>query len=266
MRDKNGNLTEYIYDGNGNIVKTIDALGTEAVFTYNKNDQLISMDLHRMDTVNNVDSHEITLYEYDGRNLVTKEINALGDSTLYVYDGNGNLVSKTDADGYVTEYSYTALDLVQSINYNGGKAVSYQYNKVGELIQMDDWTGTNTFELDLLRQLKKATDHKGNVTEYTYDEVGNQVTVKYPDGGIVSNFYDAVNNLTSVIDPDKGTYAYTYDDANRPVKLHYPNGWVEEYTYDAEGNLIKTVDIDPFQLYNKTPSIKFEYTYDACLL
>lgn len=80
VRDKNGNLTEYIYDGNGNIVKTIDALGTEAVFTYNKNDQLISMDLHRMDTVNNVDSHEITLYEYDGRNLVTKEINALGDS------------------------------------------------------------------------------------------------------------------------------------------------------------------------------------------
>ena len=34
-------------------------------------------------------SHEITLYEYDGRNQVTKEINALGDSTVYVYDGNG---------------------------------------------------------------------------------------------------------------------------------------------------------------------------------
>ena len=55
-----------------------------------------------MDALNGVNSHEITLYEYDGRNLVTKEINALGDSTVYVYDGNGNLVSKTDADGYVT--------------------------------------------------------------------------------------------------------------------------------------------------------------------
>ena len=41
------------------------------------------------DALNSVDSHEITLYEYDGRNLVTKEINALGDSTVYVYDGNG---------------------------------------------------------------------------------------------------------------------------------------------------------------------------------
>ena len=38
----------------------------------------------------------------------------------------------------------------------GVKAVSYQYNKVGELIQMDDWTGTNTFELDLLETTQKG--------------------------------------------------------------------------------------------------------------
>ncbi len=47
----------------------------------------MSTDLHRVDTLNGVDSHEITLYEYDGRNLVTREVNALGDSTIYVYDG-----------------------------------------------------------------------------------------------------------------------------------------------------------------------------------
>lgn len=263
VKDRNGNATRYVYDGNGNIVKTIDALGTESVFTYNKNDQLISTDLHRVDALNGVDSHEITLYEYDGRNLVTKEINALGDSTVYVYDGNGNLVSKTDADGYVTQYSYTALDLVKKINYNGAKEVSYQYNKVGELVQMDDWTGTNTFELDLLGRLQKMTDHKGNTVSYTYDAVGNQTGITYPDGSKTRSFYDAVYNLTSVIDADDGTYAYVYDAANRPVKLTYPNGWIEQYTYDAEGNLLKTVDTDPFQLYNKTPKVKYEYTYDA---
>ena len=263
VKDRNGNATRYVYDGNGNIVKTIDALGTESVFTYNKDDQLISTDLHRVDALNGVDSHEITLYEYDGRNLVTKEINALGDSTVYVYDGNGNLVSKTDADGYVTQYSYTALDLVKKINYNGAKEVSYQYNKVGELVQMDDWTGTNTFELDLLGRLQKMTDHKGNTVSYAYDAVGNQTGITYPDGSKTRSFYDAVYNLTSVIDADDGTYAYVYDDANRPVKLTYPNGWIEQYTYDAEGNLLKTVDTDPFQLYNKTPKVKYEYTYDA---
>ena len=101
----------------------------------------MSTDLHRADTLNGVDSHEITLYEYDGRNLVTREVNALGDSTIYVYDGNGNMVSKTDADGYVTQYSYTALDLVQKINYNRAKGGSCQYNEVGELVRR--WmTGT----------------------------------------------------------------------------------------------------------------------------
>ena len=184
-----------------------------------------------------------------------------GDSTVYVY--NGNLVSKTDADGYVTRYSYTALDLVKKINYNGAKDVSYQYNKVGELVQMDGWTGTNTFELDLLGRLQKMTDHKGNTVSYTYDAVGNQTGITYPDGSKTRSFYDAVYNLTSVIDADDGTYAYVYDDANRPVKLTYPNGWIEQYTYDAEGNLLKTVDTDPFQLYNKTPKVKYEYTYDA---
>ena len=34
------------------------------MFSYNKNDQLVSTDLHRVDTLNGVDSHEITLYEY----------------------------------------------------------------------------------------------------------------------------------------------------------------------------------------------------------
>ena len=190
-------------------------------------------------------------------------LDALGNVTTYAYDGNGNLVSKTDADGYVTQYSYTALDLAKKINYNGAKEASYQYNKVGELVQMNDWTGTNTFELDLLGRLQKMTDHKGNTVSYTYDAVGNQTGITYPDGSKTRSFYDAVYNLTSVIDADDGTYAYVYDAANRPVKLTYPNGWVEQYTYDAEGNLLKTVDTDPFQLYNKTPKVKYEYTYDA---
>ena len=159
VKDRNGNATQYVYDGNGNIVKTIDALGTESVFGYNKNNQLVSTDLHRVDTLNGVDSHEITLYEYGGRNLVAREVNARGDSTIYIYDGNGNMVSKTDADGYVTQYSYTALDLVKKINYNGAKEASYQYNKVGELVQMlIDHAGATLFpQCDILRSIGRVS-------------------------------------------------------------------------------------------------------------
>ena len=263
VRDKNGNLTQYTYDGNGNIVATTDALGTVARFEYNANNKLVKVDLNRVDTIAGTDTHEVTLYEYDGRNLVTKEINALGDGTVYTYDGVGNLVSKADADGYVTEYTYNELDLVSNINYNSGKQATFAYNKVGQLVRMDDWTGINTFELDLLGQIKKATDHKGNVVEYTYNKVGNETSITYPNGEQVLNTYDEVYNLTQVQDPEKGLYNYTYDDSNRPTKLTYPNGWVETTTYDAEGNTLTVTDVDPFQLYNKTPKLKFEYRYDA---
>ena len=253
--------TAYTYDKNGNIVKTTDALGNETVFAYNANDQLVSMGLHRVDGLHEADEHQVTLYEYDGRNLVTKVVQPTGHEELYVYDGNGNLISKTDGDGYVTEYSYNSLDLVASINYNGAKEVNYQYNKVGELVRMDDWLGTTTFELDLLNRLTRVTDHKGNVVEYTYDEVGNQTSLTYPDGTAVSRTYDALGQLLQVTDAEKDKYTYTYDDAGNVTKLTYPNGWVEDYTYDEEGNLLKTVDTDPF--HNNKVSTKYEYKYDA---
>ncbi len=185
-----------------------------------------------------------------------------GANELYVYDGNGNMISKTDGDGYVTEYSYNSLDLVSKINYNDAKEAIYEYNKVGELVKMNDWLGETTFELDLLGRLTKATDHKGNAVKYTYDAVGNQTSLTYPDGGIAARTYDAIGELLTVTDPEEGLYNYEYDDAGNVTRLTYPNGWIEDYTYDAEGNLTKVVDTDPFVLYNKT-STKYEYDYDA---
>lgn len=70
------------------------------------------------------------------------------------------------------------------------KEANYAYNKVGELVKMDDWLGTTTYELDLLNQLEKVTDHKGRTVEYTYDPVGNQSTVTYPDDTVVSYTHD----------------------------------------------------------------------------
>ena len=260
VTDKNGNETKYTYDGNGNILKTTDALGTDVLFEYNANGQLVKMTQNRVDPVHEQSEQLVTLYEYDGRNLVTKVVRADSEE-LYTYDGNGNMVSKTDGDGYVTEYSYNSLDLVSHINYNGTKEVTYQYNNLGELVKMDDWLGTTAFEVDLLGRLTQMTDHKGNVVSYEYDAVGNQISVTYPDETTVTKTYDEIYKLTKVHDAENKDYLYQYDDAGRVTKLTYPNGWVEDYTYDAEGNLLKTVDTDPF--HNNKVSIKFEYKYDA---
>ena len=43
-------------------------------------------------------------------------------------------------------------------------------------MKMVDWTGTTTFEVDLLNRIIKTTDTKGNVVGYTHDATGNQTT------------------------------------------------------------------------------------------
>jgi len=55
-----------------------------------------------------------------------------------------------NTDGYTTSYTCNWLDLVTRINYNGGKQAGNAYNAVGDLVRMEDWTGINTFEYNLL--------------------------------------------------------------------------------------------------------------------
>ena len=260
--DKAGHKTSHVLDACGRIVETIDALGNSTLFEYDPMGRLTKTSLHRVDAQDKVDEWEITVYEYDGRGLVTKETNALGAVTAYTYDGNGNLVSKTDADGYVTKYTYNALDFVTQINYNGGKQASYRYNKVGELVEMEDWTGTTSFEVDLLRRITQVTDRKGNVVEYGYDEVGNQVSIDYPDGTGVDYTYDLLHQLKTVTEDDGRTTTYTYDGMGRVVKMEYPHGWVEDYVYDSIGQLLRVNDTDPTQKDMKQQ--KHVYKYDDC--
>ncbi|MEL7648765.1 MAG: RHS repeat-associated core domain-containing protein [Sedimentibacter sp.] len=232
------------------------------MFEYDSMNNLIKTSMHHIDTQDNVDEWEVTLYEFDGRGLVTKEVNALGSVTTYVYDGNGNLKTKTDADGKVTAYAYNGLDMITSINYNGGKEVSYRYNKVGDLVEMNDWTGKTSFEVDLLNRITRNTDTKGKVVEYNYDETGNQTSVKYPDNTTATKTYDLLGNLKSVTETDGRTTHYNYDGMNRISKMEYPHGWVEDYQYDSVGHLLNVTDTDPSN--NDMKQQKHAYTYDDC--
>ena len=163
---------------------------------------------------------------------------------------------------YVTTYGYNGLDMVTSINYNDGKEVTYQYNKVGDLVEMTDWTGTTTFEVDLLNRITKTTDTKGKVVSYTYDATGNQTSVSYPDGTAATKTYDLLGQLKTVTEHDGRTTTYTYDGMGRTVKMEYPHGWVEDYHYDSIGQLLKVEDTDPSGKDMKQQ--KHVYKYDDC--
>ena len=152
--------------------------------------------------------------------------------------------------------------MVTSINYNNGKEVTYQYNKVGDLVEMTDWTGTTTFEVDLLNRITKTSDTKGQVVEYTYGTTGNQTSVSYPDGTTATKTYDLLGQFKTLTEHDGRITTYTYDGMGRLSRMEYPHGWVEDYHYDSIGQLLKVEDTDPSGKDMKQQ--KHVYEYDDC--
>ena len=223
--------------------------------------RLKKVTLYRKDTMHSVNEAQVTVYQYDKRGLVTKEINAAGNETLYVYDGNGNLAAKTDADGYVTEYGYDPRNLVETINYNNSKNVVFEYNANGEIVEMQDWNGVTSFALDVLDRIISVNDHNGKVTGYTYDEAGNKKTMAYPDNSTVTYTYDLLNRLVNVKDAENQNTVYNYDAASRLTSQVYPNGWAETFTYDNASQMLTQVATDPTNTPSKT--ITHNFAYDA---
>ena len=127
---------------------------------------------------------------------------------------------------------------------------------------MVDWTGTTTFEVDLLNRITKTTDSKGNVVGYTYDATGNQTSVSYPDGTTATKTYNLLGQLKTVTEHDDRTTTYTYDGMGRLSRMEYPHGWVEDYHYDSIGQLLKVEDTDPSGKDMKQQ--KHVYEYDDC--
>ncbi len=235
--DKNGNTTRYFYDGNGNVVETKDVLNNSSYFEYDKLNRLVKMKLYRKDESNPKGEEQVTLYEYDGRGLVTKVINTVGSEKLFVYDENGNLIQKTDEDGYVTEYSYNSRNLVKTINYSNEKKVVFEYNREGKLVEAKDWLGTTKFELDLLNRIVAVNDHNDKTVKYKYDEVGNQVEVIYPDNTSVNYNYDILRNVTNIVEENGDVTKFEYDRLNRVTNMKYPNGLEEVYKYNKIGQV-----------------------------
>jgi len=74
-------------------------------------------------------------------------------------------------------------------------------------------TQTITKTYDALNRLKTVTDAKGT-TSYTYDAIGRQIRVDYPNGVTTSYEYDTRNRITNIIHRNSNgdtlqSFAYT---------------------------------------------------------
>ncbi len=141
--------------------------------------------------------------DYDGQGRVVVSSEAVGTvevaRTRRTYDRQGNIIDEINARDVVTRYAYTRRNLVATVTEAFGTAIAATtwstYTPTGKIeTRTDALLRTTRFEYGVCcDRLKQVIDPLGYRTSFTYDAVGNRLSVTDPNGNAVTTAYDARN-------------------------------------------------------------------------
>lgn len=242
---------ELAYDPAGRALVVYDAAGHATRMGYYGNDMLRA----RIDELG-----QSELFLIDHRSRIVETIDRRGNSTKYAFDRNNNMIRQTDPLGRVTEYAYDGEDRQTLITYPGGAQAFFTYDALGRLVRQADSAGNGqAFVYDAVGNMKEVydlqgnlirkaefnarnqpltiEDANGNITRYTYDDMGRQTQLIDPQGGVTELFYDDLDRLIRVVDPLDRTFEqdYTEDDLIREIRN--PLGRSFRFNYDSANRL-----------------------------
>ncbi|PWU12227.1 MAG: hypothetical protein C5B50_21880 [Verrucomicrobia bacterium] len=188
LTNRNGKLWQFHFSPANEITNVITPLGRTNITAYNDRALVRS----RTDSMG-----RSTTYGYDARKRMTNRTDQAG-STIYHPDGNGNItnivengktnawtfdaydhvISYKDADGNVIGYRNDGNGNVTNIIYPGNRNVYYLRDSLGQITNVTDWLGGQTFiEYNLNGQPTRITRPNGTVRLIGYDDAGETTNI-----------------------------------------------------------------------------------------
>ena len=270
LRDQ---TVSYVYDALNRVSYSVDGVGAVKQFSYDGNGNLLStINYANLVGDRNVpanvvpDAQDQTIRnEYDAANRLVNTLDGLQQATRFEYDAVGNLVGKIvhgdDFTGlnHVTRYEYDAVNRqITSIDALG--TVTHQdYDGNGNLIAsttyanaLGDLNRVTRYEYDADNRLRFAVDPTGAVKRYTYDANGNLSAVTAFAKTIAADAAPASVQATQGMDQ---TQKFVYDADNRLSYAADAVGAVKQYLYDGNNHVIKTIAYATKLLGNATPEM-----------
>ena len=242
------NFVTYEYDHMGNVIKTTDAKGNITSNIYNDMGQLVSV----TDALENE-----TSYEYDSWGNIAKTTYNQKTVSMNQYDNAGRLIKTTDALGNSEYYAYDYLGQLVSHKDKKGQITTNSYDIMGRLTRTQNGTNEICYTYDSLGNQLTMTDSTGTTSyDYTYNNRVSQITT--PDEKTISYTYDLVGNITSMTDYEGNVYDYTYEHLYRTNTIKKDNVEIVDYDYcnNGCGDGIETITYPEGTVY---------YTYDNAM-
>ena len=167
-----------------------------------------------------------TQYTYDKLGRITQKVETVQGTTLtydYSYDPAGRLQEVKRNNAVVESYSYDA----------NGNRLPGTYDDQDRLLQYDGAAYTYTANGELQSKTKN-----GQTTTYTYDVLGNLISVSLPDGKQITYLIDGQNRRVGKVENGIQTQGFLYEDALNPVaELDDSNNIVSRFVYGSRINV-----------------------------
>ena len=298
VQDPAGNVTTYSFDYLNRLVKVVNPDLTTRITFYNDTNFIQSNydeNGHRIDYLYDplqrltgvrqyyaITNYYLTSYTYNGVGALTKMVDAKNQATTSSYDdlnrrvltifpdgfnetrsydAVGNLVNRKDPNGKTITYGYDALNRPANITYPDNSKVTYMYDKNGNTLSLAYLGNSATFSYDSRNRETSETWTIGGsqyTLSYTYDQVGNIATIRYPDGTNVSFSTDAMNRATTVKSGSTTIATITYGRDSGIANITYGNGVQTTYRNDNRGRPVEIKTV-----LGQTKLMDLNYSYDG---
>jgi RHS repeat-associated protein len=277
-------MTTTSYDAAGRQIATTDAGGRRTAFRYDLRDQLVQVIENLRSDCNDPllaaqyqPCNVVTAYTYDRAGNRTSITDARNATRRMVYDAADRQTEERDALSRTTRWDYNLLD--QPTHKHDPRGSTYDitylydelgrrrtttstmiavpliedYDALGRRVQVQDETGTTTFQYDALHRIT-AVQQAGGIVSYGYTARGDRGSVYYPSGISVSYGHTADGQLEAVQDGGRRLAHYTYDNVGRLAQVRRANGAHTTYTYDDLDRLVA-------QTTHVGDALRSRYTY-----
>ncbi|MEA9922622.1 RHS repeat-associated core domain-containing protein [Xanthomonas campestris] len=244
--DALGQMTTYAsYDANGRPTRVVDSNGVTTEFSYASRGWLISKIMKASASGAASAQDRVTTIKYDETGNVRQVVEPDGDLVTYGYDPAHRLTDITDSAGNNVHYVLDVAGnrLQEDVKDPAGtvrKTLTRIYNKLGQLqTQADASANPTDFTYDLNGDLKLVTDALGRKSQLDPDPLRRVAHTLQDVGGLAvetTQQLDALDRVTSVIDPKGLTTRYDYNSLGDLSKLTSPDSGATTYSYDAAGN------------------------------
>ena len=224
---------EFEYDANDRLIAVTLPNGDFCEFTYSATYKLTQF----KDYNNNV-----TRYEYDGSNRLSKRIGACGQEHGFTYNANQTVVN--DPLGNDWTHNFDANGCRTSLVTPRSKTYSWTYNGdflvLTYVIPGPKTAVTNTYDSDGF--IQTTTDALSKQYGFTWDGNDLLTTITDPDSNTIGFTYNADRQVLTVTNQESETTEYDYSSLGALEKITDPKDFETDIENNGYGQAIKVTD------------------------